>query len=34
MLRPEDGGATSAQIEGAFGQLIARQLSRMDGDAA
>ena len=34
MLRPEDGGATPAQIEGAFGQLIARLLSRMDGDAA
>ncbi len=34
MLRPEDGGATHAQIEGAFGQLIERLLSRLDGDAA
>ena len=34
MLRPEDGGATPAQIEAAFGQLIARLLSRLDGDAA
>jgi hypothetical protein len=34
MLRPEDGGATQAQIEGAFGQLIERLLSRLDGDAA
>lgn len=34
MLRPEDGGATHAQIEGAFGQLIARLLSRLDGGAA
>lgn len=34
MLRPEDGGATQAQIEGAFGQLIARLLSRLDGGAA
>lgn len=34
MLRPEDGGATEAQIEGAFGQLIERLLSRLDGDAA
>lgn len=34
MLRPEDGGATPAQIEGAFGQLIARLLSRLDGGAA
>lgn len=34
MLRPEDGGATQSQIEGAFGQLIERLLSRLDGDAA
>ncbi|MGE5451096.1 MAG: KGGVGR-motif variant AAA ATPase [Acidobacteriota bacterium] len=34
MLRPEDGGATRAQIEGSFGQLIARLLSRLDGGAA
>lgn len=34
MLRPEDGGATQAQIEGAFGQLIERLWSRLDGDAA
>ncbi|WP_442774963.1 KGGVGR-motif variant AAA ATPase [Sphaerotilus montanus] len=33
MLRPEDGGATQAQIEGAFGQLIERLLSRLDGDS-
>ena len=34
MLRADDGGATPAQIEAAFGQLIARLLSRLDGDAA
>ena len=34
MLRPEDGGANASQIEGAFGQLITRVLSRMDGEAA
>ena len=34
MLRPEDGGATPAQIEGSFGQLIRRLLVRLDGDAA
>lgn len=34
MLRPEDGGATEVQIEGAFGQLLERLLSRLDGDAA
>lgn len=34
MLRPEDGGANAVHIEGAFGQLIARLLSRMDGEAA
>jgi Mrp family chromosome partitioning ATPase len=34
MLRPEDGGATHAQIEGAFGQLITRLLSRLNGVAA
>jgi cellulose biosynthesis protein BcsQ len=33
MLRPEDGGATQAQIEGAFGQLIQRLISRLDGEA-
>jgi cellulose biosynthesis protein BcsQ len=33
MLRPEDGGATQAQIEGAFGQLIERLWSRLDGGA-
>lgn len=33
MLRPEDGGATASQIDGAFGQLIERLLSRMDGEA-
>lgn len=32
MLRPEDGGATPSQIEGAFGQLILRLLSRLNGD--
>jgi cellulose biosynthesis protein BcsQ len=32
MLRPEDGGANQSQIEGAFGQLIGRLLSRLDGD--
>lgn len=34
MLRPEDGGARPSQIEGAFGQLIERLLSRLDGEAA
>lgn len=34
MLRPEDGGATQTQIEGSFGQLIERLLSRLDGDTA
>lgn len=33
MLRPEDGGATPTQIEGAFGQLIERLLSRLDGES-
>lgn len=33
MLRPEEGGATQPQIEGAFGQLMERLLSRLDGDA-
>jgi len=32
-LPPEDGGATPTQIEGAFGQLIERLLSRLDGDS-
>ena len=34
MLRPEDGGATPAQIDGAFGQLIERLLGRLEGEAA
>lgn len=34
MLRPEGGGATQAQIDGAFGQLIERLLSRLEGDDA
>jgi cellulose biosynthesis protein BcsQ len=34
MLRPEDGGATRLHIEGAFGQLIDRLLSRLNGEAA
>lgn len=34
MLRPEHGGATQSNIEGAFGQLIERLLSRLDGEAA
>lgn len=33
MLRPEDGGANEARIEGAFGQLIHRLVSRLDGGA-
>lgn len=32
MLRPEDGGATASQIEGAFGQLIERLLSQLEGE--
>lgn len=34
MLRPEDGGVQGIHIEAAFGQLIARLLRRMDGEAA
>jgi cellulose biosynthesis protein BcsQ len=34
MLRPEDGGANRSNIEGAFGQLIDRLLSRLNGEAA
>jgi hypothetical protein len=34
MLRPEDGGANRSHIEGAFGQLIDRLLSRLNGEAA
>lgn len=34
MLRLENGGANAVHIEGAFGQLIARVLSRMNGEAA
>jgi len=33
MLRPEDGGANSARISGAFGQLIDRLLNRLDREA-